>query len=314
MTSLPKLSTCDQSEPVLACADRSRELGEPLAGTATHARTWFILEYAATWSAKATEDNNLPAPVQARLDALLAEVPLSRLQFIRRARAADGLRLYLAQTADTVQTLYRFDLPAHEALLDLDLQPALAGLPAADPFLSPERLYLVCVNGRRDPCCAKYGSALRRALAAHAGDSVWQTTHVGGHRFAPTLLALPDGVIYGRLIPEEAAGFVAAGNHGLLTLEHMRGRSSYDSPVQAAEIMLRRRTGELHTRAFHFLGSAGSVDGEQAIRFVEQATQRIHQIVLRRELQDLPILASCGVPQEKPLYNFHFMRHELISG
>jgi hypothetical protein len=298
---------------VLFCADRSREVDEPLIGTATHAQTWFILEYAATWSAKATEDNDLPAPVQDRLNALLSGVAFSRAQFIRRARAAGGVRFYIAHTADTAQRLYRFDLPSHEALVDLDLGPVLAGLPAADPFLSSEPLYLVCVNGRRDPCCAKYGSALHRALATYAGDAVWQTTHVGGHRFAPTLLTLPDGVIYGRLTPDQAGDFVAATSRGLLTLDHMRGRSSYDSLVQAAEIMLRRESGELNIRAYRFLGVEEQAGGEHTIRFVEQATQRVHQIVLRRELQDLHVLASCGVPQLKPLEQFEFLRHETIS-
>lgn len=307
------MTSIEQSEPVLFCADRSREVDEPMVGTATHAQTWFILEYAATWSAKATEDNDLPAPVQDRLNTLLAEAPLSRVQFIRRTRAAGGVRFYVAHTADTAQKLYRFDLPSHESLVDLDLEPVLAGLPEADPFLSSEPLYLVCVNGRRDPCCAKYGSALHRALATYAGDAVWQTTHVGGHRFAPTLLTLPDGVIYGRLTPEDAGSFVAATTRGQLTLEHMRGRSCYDSLTQAAEIMLRRQTGGLDTHAYRLLESEGMGDGEQAFRFVEQATQRTHQIVLRRELQDLHVLASCGVPQLKPLEQFAFLRHETIA-
>jgi hypothetical protein len=33
----------------------------------------------------------------------------------------------------------------------------------------------------------------------HSNVHLWQTSHFGGHRFAPTLIALPEGRYYGRL-------------------------------------------------------------------------------------------------------------------
>ena len=50
---------------------------------------------------------------------------------------------------------------------------------------------LVCTHGARDACCGKFGYGFyveMRGLAAVRGDGVrvWRTSHLGGHRFAPT--------------------------------------------------------------------------------------------------------------------------------
>jgi hypothetical protein len=65
------------------------------------------------------------------------------------------------------------------------------GEPAAEP------LYLVCAHGRRDVCCARFGGPLARALSAAHPLQVWETTHVGGHRYAANLVILPHGLYYG---------------------------------------------------------------------------------------------------------------------
>lgn len=64
----------------------------------------------------------------------------------------------------------------------------------------------VCTHGARDACCGKYGAALQLELDAmvSAGTAskstplrVWRVSHLGGHRFAPTLLDLPSGRYWG---------------------------------------------------------------------------------------------------------------------
>ena len=64
---------------------------------------------------------------------------------------------------------------------------------------------LVCTHGMRDRCCARFGQPFFRevALSAKQGNlpntRVWKVSHIGGHRFAPTAISLPDGRYYGRL-------------------------------------------------------------------------------------------------------------------
>jgi hypothetical protein len=64
---------------------------------------------------------------------------------------------------------------------------------------------LVCTHGSRDVCCGRFGypvyDALRRRHAAPGRLRVWRTSHIGGHRFAPTLIDYPEGRLWGHLEP-----------------------------------------------------------------------------------------------------------------
>ena len=64
---------------------------------------------------------------------------------------------------------------------------------------------VVCTHGRHDACCGKFGypvyEGLRREYAEPDGFRVWRASHLGGHRFAPTLVDYPEGRYWGRLEP-----------------------------------------------------------------------------------------------------------------
>lgn len=64
-------------------------------------------------------------------------------------------------------------------------------------------LIAVCTDGKKDPCCAKFGYDIFRTLVElsrrHEGVEVTQVNHLGGCRFAPTALVLPSGNLYGRI-------------------------------------------------------------------------------------------------------------------
>ena len=88
--------------------------------------------------------------------------------------------------------LERRELDDPRALGELD--PAAFADCAAPGFGAPaEAALLVCTHGRREVCCAKYGRPVAQALAARYGPLVWETTHVGGDRFAANLVVLPSG-------------------------------------------------------------------------------------------------------------------------
>jgi hypothetical protein len=106
-----------------------------------------------------------------------------------------------------------------------------------------ESLFLVCTNGKHNVCCARLGAPLARALREGFGDAVWETTHLGGDRYAANLVCLPHGLYYGNLAL--ADGSVAAKRYlnGEIWLEHYRGRAGLAQAAQAAEHFLRAHTG-----------------------------------------------------------------------
>jgi hypothetical protein len=73
------------------------------------------------------------------------------------------------------------------------------GSPADDASSGPTDI-LICGHGRRDRCCGALGTSLALELAAGeiGGDStrLWRTSHTGGHRFAPTMIVLPEATVW----------------------------------------------------------------------------------------------------------------------
>jgi hypothetical protein len=139
--------------------------------------------------------------------------------------------------------LERRALSGLEELGDLDLGALDAGERPGFGTCVEEPLFAVCTNGRVDACCALLGRPIVEALQAEAAGQVWECTHLGGDRFAPNLLALPHGVLFGRLTAMTAVQAVRALREGRIDLRHYRGRMALDAAAQAAEDAVRREFG-----------------------------------------------------------------------
>jgi hypothetical protein len=155
---------------------------------------------------------------------------------------AEGLTCFALRSGPEPPWIERTRLPNVTEALDLDLSALGRGeRPGFEPFEGP--LFLVCTHGRRDVCCAERGRPLAQALAAAFPEPTWESSHVGGDRFAGNVVAFPHGLYLGRVRPDEAARVARAYADGRVPLEHLRGRSCYPMPVQAAELALRTQEG-----------------------------------------------------------------------
>jgi hypothetical protein len=217
-----------------------------LASATTKARAWLLVEHPGPW-AEEIDDTDVPAPIAAAL-AEAARLGVRR-QLIRptgRRRTAQSPRVYTGWSGSGRPVwLEGRELSDPAELADLDLAAVAAGrsLKFGDPVTEP--LFLVCAHGRHNACCARSGAPLARALGDRFGSSVWETTHVGGDRFAANLVCLPHGLYYGDLGLDEALSAVAAYHEGKVTLDRLRGRAGLPEPAQAAEHHVRALTGEL---------------------------------------------------------------------
>jgi hypothetical protein len=281
------------SLPILPqlCCESSLEAGESLYATASRVDTWLLLEYNLPWEAKALPASKLPDEVKSFLSGLLQSIPNSRFQFIRqRAPDSSGIRFYLCQSAPMKPALYRLNLSAYRDLLSLDVQSILAGWSGIKPV--DERLFLVCTNGRRDPCCAWFGVPLYEAMKAYADDEVWQTIHLGGHRFAGTMVCLPHGLYYGRVGREEVPTIVDATRAGHVHLDNYRGCCTYEALVQAAEYFLRRETGILALDGLQFVNVETLNEHSWIVRFT--ASGQSCEVYITSRLSDFEIYESTG--------------------
>ncbi len=110
------------------------------------------------------------------------------------------------------------------------------------------RELLVCTHGSRDVCCGKFGypvyDLLRRRHAAPGRMRVWRTSHIGGHRFAPTMIDYPEGRLWGHLEPWAAEGVATRSGPVSDLRPFYRGWGGLRSPAeQVAEREIFAREG-----------------------------------------------------------------------
>ncbi len=134
---------------------------------------------------------------------------------------------------------------ASPALTERDLRELAAGITPAFGSPAGEPVFLVCTHGRRSTCCARFGAPLAQALAARHPGQIWETTHVGGHRFAANLVILPHGLYYGPVGLDAATAAIGAYQRGAVAPGHYRGRAGQPKPAQEAEHALLSRAGSL---------------------------------------------------------------------
>jgi hypothetical protein len=225
------------TEQRLFCADLSRENDEPLAATASRIDNWFLVEYRGLWTRDALPGSGLSDQVKQHLREQVAAVPHGRLLFVRRPdrRGHPRLLAFTASSRPDETRVTRTEVETYEDLRGLDLR-------AGDEINHP--LFLVCTHGKHDPCCARYGRPLYEALRDELDPEwAWQSSHIGGDRFAGNLVCFPEGLYYGRVDREAAVSVLDEHFGGRVLLDHYRGRSIYTFPVQAAERWLREQRG-----------------------------------------------------------------------
>ncbi|GAA3226923.1 sucrase ferredoxin [Actinocorallia longicatena] len=223
-----------------------------LATATTKARAWLLLEHPGPW-AERIEQMGLPIVAEATRAGV-------RPQLIRRpGRRHSGLplRVFVGYSGETPWLESRVITDPAE-LDSLDLAKVARG---ERPFwgeLTDEAVLLVCTHAKRNVCCAKTGGPLARHLAKRYGDKVWETSHVGGDRFAANLVCFPHGLYYGALEARSAETAVEAYLRGEVVLEHLRGRAGLPESGQAAEHFVRQHTGMLDVNAVRVTSVTGT--------------------------------------------------------
>jgi len=265
------------------CALTSGQRGDDLAGTASTVRAYLLVEWSGAWGIDALRDSRLPDEAK----RVLRSAPKLgvRVNLVRRHRAParqDVTRVLAAYADPERPWLEAAELTSPAQVADLDLAALGAG---RSPGLTPvaEPVFAVCTHGRHDACCAELGRPLAAALSEAQPDATWEVSHVGGDRFAGNLLVLPHGLYYGRVDPPAAVAIAAGHRSGHLDLDHLRGRSSYPMPVQAAEIALRRQLGETRLDAVRPLERRREGDRWRA-RF--EVGAKSWEVVVRTTLDD----------------------------
>lgn len=272
------------------CSLRSLAADEPLAGTASTIRRWLLVTHDGPWGRDGLLDARLPRGLG---DALrdVGRRSAARVLLIRRpGRSPQPGRVVCFAVDTRDRWIGRRDLERIDDAASLDPRDRGGYEPETSPVI------VVCTHGRRDPCCAERGRPLAQALATAAPTLAWESTHVGGDRFAANVVAFPDGITYGRVAPDEAAGLVAALSDGRIApIDRFRGRTRDPWDVQAADGALRTRLG---VDGIDDLALLERVVGDDASTVIFSTPIGVHRVRLAR-VPGPPMRLTCHSLREE---------------
>lgn len=228
------------------CSALALAANEPLAGTATQAKAWIAIEQSGPYGRDALTQSRFPVEVgrelSERADQIGAKIVLVR-QIGKHADATTEHSTRKVWVADG-RSMVRTEVVDAAELLAINFDKLLAGnltdaVPHSVP--DPEPMLLVCTHSKRDLCCALKGRPVAIDLSERFGEGarIWEVSHLGGHRMAPTALQLPHGYLHGRLDALTATDVWEEACAGQLVLETCRGRSDLSPAAQVAELTVR---------------------------------------------------------------------------
>jgi hypothetical protein len=289
----------------------SLEASEPVWAHATRVDAWLLLGHPGPWGAKALAESDLSTEIKDKLTGFEQMVPNGRVQFIRQTDLfpPGEIPVYLARSDSEEPWLRTLTLSSYDQLLALDL-PSQFEQPSIGTALD-HPIFLICVNGKRDLCCALYGQGVYQALAAQIPERAWQTTHLGGHRFAATGILLPYGVHYGRLRPHAVPDLLNATEAGELYLPHMRGFTIHGEPAQAADYYLRQELKLTGICALRWLATEPTENGGHLVRFEKRPSGEMLAAHVRPSNESYQVYMTTGDPEPQAAGHYTVERVEV---
>lgn len=294
----------DRSQPRLCeqvsfCSQNSAFRHEPLSATASNYHAYILIEYPAPFPARISDTKIDTAWLDQVHD--LAKERNAKVILIRNSKTnADHLKIVFVDARRQAWCLYTFS-GHHYKYFSLKLF-----IEAADTPWHQDIFFLVCTNGKKDKCCAKFGLPVYQALEQIHQYPVYEASHFGGDRFAGNAILMPYGIYYGRLHAAHGSKLVDSTKSGQILPEHYRGISTLNFVRQTAECWLRNHLKNADIDfpvAFH----RQWVEDDFTLINVE-AEGRLFQIKLKKKISEENYLLTCKSSRPEPISRYEIVQ------
>lgn len=274
-------------------------------GTAPPAQTFLAVEMPGPWGANAIRESRASSPAlvsTARRVASSGGRMVVVRRFDRRSASRGHLRWFWADCRPGKEALRTGLSPDYDDLLRLRLD-------GSDGDSESEPLWLCCTHSKHDRCCAEEGRVVFRDLEDMTPGRVWESSHLGGCRFAGNVVVLPHGLYYGRVSTADVPALVAAHARGEVVREHLRGRSSLASPAQAASRLVSDRLGVTSLAAIEVGDPSPADGGRWSVPLRVDGSSMV--AVVRLFGTGQPVGLTCGAEDDDrpPAWSLDELRH-----
>ena len=282
----------------LPCSDRSRERDDPLAATGGRGLQWFLVENEGAWGTRALLDPPFDEELGISLVRRIESAGMRPLAIRRTGRhperagrsrgAQQRWRWAFVDSRPGHETVRWGEVSSPRELLDVPLD-------GSSGTASDRPVFAVCAHGRHDQCCAVRGRQVVKHLAETYPEETWECSHLGGDRFAGTMVLFPHGLYYGRVDDGDAARIAGSYLDGRVEEQWFRGRSSLTHPVQAAQHFAREWFGDDRIDAYEPLEEEWHDGGDGHARWSVQLQDAAGPITVElTEALSEPLLSTCA--------------------
>lgn len=224
---------------VFFCSAASRYAKEMLAGTASNYASFVLVEYNEPFPAKVA-NAKLNSEWLNRMNAI-AKAKKGKLVLIRSTQSSIASKKIIF--VDCLQKRYCTYISQATEYIGFDLEAFISD---ENTQWQTEGFFIVCTNGKKDKCCAKFGFPVYKFFEGMLNDcDVWECTHIGGDRFAANAVYLPYGIYYGRVTVEDVPNIVNACEQNNIYENNYRGLSRFSFLKQSIEYYLRKHTNDM---------------------------------------------------------------------
>ncbi len=197
------------------CAEQSRQSGVDIIGSASEHQIYVAIACPPPWESYDLDSKGIPENLRALGAEIYADYDRYQTRFLlihnEHLKPESGTRVLFFRQPSGLAYAYDkqdFHLESIDAVAPLVRQYVMGEPLSATPVDLPTRDILICTHGSRDRCCSRFGAPLyhqARKLVADLGlqdTRIWQASHIGGHRMAPTAIDFPSARYYGHLDAE----------------------------------------------------------------------------------------------------------------
>ncbi len=232
----------------LLCTHQTAALGEPPAGSAGSAERYILVDLPLPWPKKIDDHPAIQVATNGRILAInggphkdgdpdLATV----ISYERPPGPFAGFQRHETAVAptdvgDLLIAINGGDLSALEPASSSPSKVGGASDEVTDDVIDDVIDVLVCTHGSRDRCCGNLGARLFMELDDRRRHGewddrirVWRTSHIGGHRFAPTAMTFPDAMGWAWLDVDTITGIADRSLDIVTAAEIARGSGGIDS-------------------------------------------------------------------------------------
>jgi hypothetical protein len=213
------------------CAEQSRQSGLDIAGTASGHQVYVAIACPPPWDSDDMASKGIPAALRDLSEEIYDDYDRYQTRFLlihnEHLKQDTLTRVLVFRKPSGFARAYEkqeFHLGDIHDVAPLVRQVVMGEPGDATPVDLPSRDILVCTHGSRDRCCSRFGTPIyhqARKLVTELGlenTRIWQASHIGGHRMAPTAIDFPTARYYGYL-DDESLGSMLTHSGDIHTLD-----------------------------------------------------------------------------------------------